>query len=501
MPATLLDPARPIEAAPPLAEWDAVHSFPHRLLIGGEWTEARSGGRLEVADPSTGAGLCTVADGDEADARDALGAASAAAGAWAGRPPRERARILRRAADALLADVERLAMLITLEMGKPLAESRAEVEFAAEYLERCGDEAARVAGTCQEAPDGSSRIMVLRRPVGPCLLITPWNFPLAVPARGVAAALAAGCTAVLRPSSLTPLSALALASTLEACGLPPGVLNVVVSSADGATDPLLADDRLRRLTFTGSTAVGRHLIARCADQVLRVGAELGGQAPFIVFEDADLDAAVDGAVAAKMRNGGQACTAANRFHVHRELADEFTERLAARLGALRLGRGSEAGVNVGPMISERRRAHLAGLVEDAVSRGATPVAAAGPVPRAGHFFAPVVLADVPEDAQVMGEEIFGPIAPVSVFEREHEVLAAANSCPQGLAAYVYTRDLDRALRVGEALEVGMVAVNRGRVSAVAAPFGGVKQSGYGQAGGQDPLGDYLDTRALVVGSV
>jgi succinate-semialdehyde dehydrogenase / glutarate-semialdehyde dehydrogenase len=340
----------------------------------------------------------------------------------------------------------------------------------------------------------------MRRPVGPCLLITPWNFPLAVPARGVAAALAAGCTAVLRPSSLTPLSALALASTLEACGLPPGVLNVVVSSADGATDPLLADDRLRRLTFTGSTAVGRHLIARCADQVLRVGAELGGQAPFIVFEDADLDAAVDGAVAAKMRNGGQACTAANRFHVHRELAHEFTEQLAARLGALRLGRGSEAGVDLGPMISERRRAHLAGLVEDALSRGATPVAAAGPVPRSGHFFAPVVLADVPEDAQVMGEEIFGPIAPVSVFEREREVLAAANSCPQGLAAYVYTRDLDRALRVGEALEVGMVAVNRGRVSAVAAPFGGVKQSGYGQAGGQDPLGDYLDTRALVIGS-
>jgi succinate-semialdehyde dehydrogenase/glutarate-semialdehyde dehydrogenase len=407
--------------------------------------------------------------------------------------------VLRRAADALMDDVERLATLITLEMGKPLAESRDEVAFAAEYLERCCEEAVRVSGTVHEAPDGSSRIVTVRRPVGPCLLITPWNFPLAVPARGVASALAAGCTVVLRPSSLTPLSAIALAAVLESSGLAPGALNVVVCSQDGATDPLLTDPRLRRLTFTGSTAVGRHLIGLGAERVLRVGVELGGQAPFIVFEDADLDAAVDGAVAAKMRNGAQACTAANRFHVHRDLIQAFTERLAARLAALRIGRGTEAGVDLGPMISERRRDRLAWLVDDAVRRGASPVLEGGPLDGDGHFFAPVVLADIPGEAQVLREEIFGPIAPISVFEHEREVVRLANRCEQGLAAYLYTRDLDRALSTGEALEVGMVAVNRGRVSTVTAPFGGVKQSGFGHAGGPDPLGDYLETRAIVVG--
>jgi succinate-semialdehyde dehydrogenase/glutarate-semialdehyde dehydrogenase len=493
-------PSDSAELLSALAEWEAVASSPQRLLIDGEWRDARSGRTLAVEDPSTGQTLCRVADADEHDALDALQAASAAMPAWAARAPRDRARVLRRSADALLADIDRVAMLITLEMGKPLAESRDEVAFAAEYLERCAEEAVRIAGTLQDAPDGTSRIMVLRRPVGPCLLITPWNFPLAVPARGLAAALAAGCSVVLRPSSLTPLSALALAGVLEAAGLPAGVLNVVVSSTDGATDPLLADPRLRRLTFTGSTTVGRQLLARSADQVLRVGVELGGQAPFVVFEDADLDAAVDGAVAAKMRNGAQACTAANRFHVHGELADEFTRRLADRLSALRLGRGTEPGIDLGPMIGERQRARLAGLVEDAVARGARPVLSDAPTPEGGHFFAPVVLADVPGDARVLHEEIFGPIAPITVFEREAEVLAEANRCEQGLAAYVYTRDLDRAMRVGEALEVGMVAVNRGRVSAVAAPFGGVKHSGFGRSGGADPLEDYLETRYLSVDS-
>ena len=481
-----------------LAEWAAVASVPHDLLIDGEWRQARSGSVLTVADPATGQDLCTVADAGERDALDALEAASAAAASWASRPPRERARILRRAADNLLEDIDRFALIVTLEMGKPLAESRDEVAFAAEYLERCADEAAHVTGTHQESPDGRSRILVMRRPVGPCLLITPWNFPLAVPARGVAAALAAGCTAVLRPSSLTPLSALALADTLERAGLPAGVLNVVVSSTDGATDSLLADSRLRRLTFTGSTAVGRMLLARSADQVLRVGVELGGQAPFILFEDADLDAAVDGAVAAKMRNGGQACTAANHFHVHRDLAEEFAKRLAGRLADLRIGRGTEPDVDLGPMIGSRQRQQLADLVVDAAARGANVLGAPVDVPEQGHYFAPVVLTDIPDGAAILGEEIFGPIAPISAFDREHEVLARANRCDQGLAAYVYTRDLDRAFRVTEALEVGMVAVNRGRVSAVAAPFGGVKHSGYGHAGGPDPLADYLESRAVCI---
>lgn len=496
----LVSQPRPSERVGALAEWAAVASFPHLLLIDGDWREARSARTLAVTDPATGDEVCTVADADEHDALDALASATAATGVWAARPPRQRARLLRRAADALLDDMDRFALLITLEMGKPLAESRDEVAFAAEYLEQCAQEAVRVAGTVQEAPDGSSRILVLRRPVGPCLLITPWNFPLAVPARGIAAALAAGCSVVLRPSSLTPLSALALASTLESAGLPPGVLNVVVSSTDGATNPLLADRRLRRLTFTGSTAVGRDLLARSAAQVLRVGVELGGQAPFIVFDDADLDAAVDGAVAAKMRNGGHACTAANRFHVHRDVADEFTRRLAERLGALRIGRGTEPDVQVGPIIGEHQRRRLADLVDDAVRRGAHPLLMDGPVPDRERFFAPVVLTDIPEDARVLREEIFGPIAPVSVFERERDVIDVANRCDQGLAAYVYTRDLDRTLRMGEALEVGMVAVNRGRVSTVAAPFGGVKHSGFGHAGGTDPLDDYLETRYLSVDS-
>jgi succinate-semialdehyde dehydrogenase / glutarate-semialdehyde dehydrogenase len=482
----------------PVGEWEAISRCPRRLLVGGEWREARAGQMLTVSDPSNGHALCEVPDADERDALDALSAAVAAMPAWSACAPRERARVLRRSADAMVREIDRLAMLITLETGKPLAESRDEVRFAAEYLDWCADEAVRIAGSVQQSPDGASRIMVVRRPVGPCLLITPWNFPLAVPARGVAAALAAGCSVVLRPSSLTPLSAMALAAILESEGLPAGALNVVVSATDDATDVLLADVRLRRLTFTGSTAVGRHLVARSADQLLRVGVELGGQAPFIVFADADLDAAVDGAVAAKMRNGGQACTAANHFFVHRDLADEFTDRLARRLGEMTLGRGTGPGVDLGPMIGEPHRRRLGELVDDAVNRGARTVLQGGAVPGPGHFFAPVVLRDAPSESRVCREEIFGPIACVSAFEREAEVVGLANSCRQGLGAYVYTRDVDRALRVGEALEVGMVAVNRGRISSVASPFGGAKHSGFGLAGGTDPLADYLQTRSLTI---
>ena len=507
MPSAVVDPSagakRPAEIqlaglTAPVSEWEAVSTCPRRLLVGGEWRQARAGRMLEVHDPATGHALCEVPDADERDALDALTAATEAMPAWSACAPRERARVLRRSAEAMLRDADRLAMLITLEMGKPLAESHDEVRFAAEYLDWCADESVRIAGSVQQSPDGTSRIMVVRRPVGPCLLITPWNFPLAVPARGVAAALAAGCSVVLRPSALTPLSAMAFAAILMSEGLPAGVLNIVVSGTNGSTDVLLRDPRLRRLTFTGSTTVGRHLVERSADQLLRVGVELGGQAPFIVFPDADLALAVEGAVAAKMRNGGQACTAANHFHVHRELVDEFTDRLARRLAEMTLGRGTEPGVDLGPMIAAPHRRRLVELLDDAVDRGARIVLRGGEVPGPGQFFAPVVLRDAPDEARVCREEIFGPIACVSAFEREAEVVGRANGCRQGLGAYVYTRDVDRALRVGEALEVGMVAVNRGRISSVASPFGGAKHSGFGLAGGTDPLADYLQTRSLTI---
>jgi succinate-semialdehyde dehydrogenase/glutarate-semialdehyde dehydrogenase len=400
----------------------------------------------------------------------------------------------------MLREVDRLAILITLEMGKPLAESRDEVAFAAEYFDWCADAAVRSGGSIQWAPDGSSRIAVMRRPVGPCLLVTPWNFPLAIPARGVAAALAAGCTAVLRPSCLTPLSAMALCSILCEQGMADGVLNVVVSTTNDVTDVLLDDPRLRRLTFTGSSTVGRHLAARSAGQLLRTGMELGGQAPFIVFPDADLDAAVDGAVTAKMRNGGQACTAANHFYVHDELVDEFTRRVVTRLQALVRGRGTDPRVTLGPMVGKPQCRRLDELVDDAVARGAGVELAGGALPGPGSFFLPVVLRDPPERASLCREEIFGPVAPISAFSRESDVVAAANRSAQGLGGYVFTRDLDRALRVSEALEVGMVAINRGRISSVAAPFGGAKHSGYGTAGGDDPLGDYLVTQALTIHS-
>ena len=382
---------------------------PTGLLIDGSFAAAAEGRTLTVEDPATGRVIAEVADASPADCMAALEAAVAAQSSWARSVPRDRSRILRRAADALRDDADEMAQVLTAEMGKPLAESRAEVEFAADYLEWFAGEAVRISGRTSSSPDGESAHLVVRTPVGPCLVITPWNFPLAVPARGVGPALAAGCTVVLRPSSLTPLSALALGELLLEAGLPAGVLNIVVSSQDGATDPLLADGRIRKLTFTGSEAVGRHLIARSAEQVLRVSAELGGCAPFVVFADADMDAAVEGVVAAKMRNGGAACTAANRFYVERPVYAEFTRRLAERIGAVRIGPGSRSGVGCGPMIAARQVARLAALVADAVERGACVVVAGGPVPGDGHFFAPVVLADVPRDARVMREEIFGPI--------------------------------------------------------------------------------------------
>jgi len=479
---------------------DALGFSPSGLLIDGRFVAATGGRTLGVEDPSSGRIVAEVADATQTDCLAALEAAVGAQTSWAARPPRERSRILRRAADALREQIERMARILTTEMGKPLAESRAEVEFAADYLEWFAEEAVRVAGRTSTSPDGHNQHLVVRTPVGPCLVITPWNFPLAVPARGIGPALAAGCTVVLRPSSLTPLTALTLGRILMEAGLPAGVLNIVVSSEDSVTDPLLADGRIRKLTFTGSEAVGRHLIAQSARQVVRVSAELGGCAPFVVFADADIDDAVEGAFAAKMRNGGAACTAANRFYVERSISAEFIRRLAARIAGVRIGRGTRTGVGLGPMISTRQVARLAELVDDAVARGARVVVAGGPVPGDGHFFAPVVLADVPPGARVMREEIFGPVVAISTFDTDDEALTLANDHDAGLAAYLYTGDLDRAMRMGGAIQAGMVAINRGRVSCVAAPFGGVGHAGFGHSGGTEGIDEYLTTRYLTIGT-
>jgi succinate-semialdehyde dehydrogenase/glutarate-semialdehyde dehydrogenase len=475
---------------------DALAWAPTSLLVGGAWRPASAGRRLPVEDPSTGRTLCSVADAEPGDCLAALDAADGAAPGWAARPPRERSRILRRCADALRDGGERMARLLTLEMGRPLAESRAEAGFAADYLEWYAEEAVRVGGRETLAPDGGARHLVLRRPLGACLIVTPWNFPLVVPARALAPALAAGCTVVLRPSASTPLCALALARLLTEAGLPPGVLNVIVSSRDGATDALLTDARLAKLTFTGSPRVGRHLAALAAGGRARTMLELGGCAPFVVFADADLDAAVDGAVQAKMRNGGAACTAANRFYVERPVHDEFTRRLAARLRRFRAGRGTRPAATLGPMISDAHRSRLGALVVDAVARGARVVLEGGPLPGPGWFFRPVVLADVPDGARVMREEVFGPVAPVRPFDDEAEALRLANDSPHALAAYLYTRDLGRALRMAGRIEAGMVAVNRGRVSSVATPFGGIKGSGHGAAGGPEGIEEYLATSCV-----
>jgi succinate-semialdehyde dehydrogenase/glutarate-semialdehyde dehydrogenase len=471
------------------------------LFVGGEWQDATGGATLAVEDPSTGEALCEVADATPQDAMAALDAAVAAQADWAKTAPRERGEILRRAYERVVARADELALLMTLEMGKPVAESRAEVLYAADFLRWFSEEAVRIEGRWATAPNGGMRMLTMRQPVGPCLLITPWNFPLAMGTRKIGPAVAAGCTMVVKPAKQTPLSMLALAQILDEAGLPGGVLNVFTSrSASKTTGPLIDDPRLRKLSFTGSTEVGRQLMAQASRHVLRVSMELGGNAPFLVFEDADLDAAVEGAMVAKMRNIGEACTAANRFHVHASVADAFTQKLAARMGALKLGRGVEDGVQVGPLIDDAQRDKVRTLVEDAVARGARRVIG-GPeeIPDGpGHFFPPTVLAAVPHDASLLREEIFGPVAPVVAFEDEQEAIAAANRTEYGLVAYVYTRDLDRAIRVIERLETGMVGLNQGLVSNAAAPFGGVKQSGFGREGGAEGIDEYLSVKYAAI---
>jgi succinate-semialdehyde dehydrogenase/glutarate-semialdehyde dehydrogenase len=480
-------------------ERDVVAAVPSALLIGGEWRPAASGRTLPVEDPSTGDVLVEVPDADTGDAMAALAAASDAQPSWAATAPRVRGEILRRAFELLTERADDLALLMTLEMGKPVAESKAEVSYAAEFLRWFSEEAVRIGGSYAVAPNGGSRLVTMRQPVGPCVLITPWNFPMAMGARKFAPAIAAGCTMVTKPAALTPLSTLALARILEEAGLPPGVLNVVTTTKSGeTTGPVIADPRTRKLSFTGSTEVGKKLMAQAAEQVLRVSMELGGNAPFIVFEDADLDAAVEGAVIAKMRNIGEACTAANRFHVHESLAGEFAARLAERLRTMKVGRGTEDDVQVGPLVEGRARDKVAELVHDAVAKGAKCLVGGEALGGAGYFYAPTVLTEVPHDARLLSEEIFGPVAPIVPFSTDDEAVAAANDTDYGLVAYVFTSHLDRAFRVIEALETGMVGLNQGMVSNPAAPFGGVKQSGIGREGGDVGIEEYLEVKYVAM---
>jgi len=480
-------------------EQGVIDRVEKRLYIGGEWRDASEGGRLTVDDPATGEALCEIADATPADATAALDAAVACQPEWAATPPNQRGEILWRAFEILNQRADDLALLMTLEMGKAVAESKAEITYAAEFFRWFSGEALRIDGNYKVAGNAASRVLVMRQPVGPSFFITPWNFPMAMGTRKIGPAIAAGCTMVWKPPQQTPLSAFALAQILEECGLPAGVLNVITSSSSSAVaKPVIADPRLRKLSFTGSTEVGRTLIAQAADNVLNVSMELGGNAPFLIFDDADLDAALEGAMIAKMRNIGEACTSANRFHVAGSVADEFASRLADRMGSLKVGRGTEEGVDIGPLIDDDQRSKVSDLVDDAVAKGATAVVGGGRIDGAGYFFEPTVLGGVTPDARVLKEEIFGPVAPIASFSSEEEAIAAANDTEYGLVAYVFTRDLKRALRVCEGLQTGMIGLNQGMVSNAGAPFGGVKQSGIGREGGNEGIDEYLETKYVAV---
>ena len=476
-----------------------IENVPSRLFVGGEWRDAAGNGRLVVEDPATGLPLAEVADATADDAMAALDAACAAQEDWARTTPRDRGEILRRAYDAMMAQLDDLALLITLEMGKPLAEARGEVTYGADFFHWFSGEATRIDGRWSMAEKGGSRVVVSKAPVGPCLFITPWNFPLAMGTRKIGPAIAAGCTMVVKPAGQTPLAMLRLAAILEEAGLPPGVLNVVTSSSSGRVmQPLIEDRRLRKLSFTGSTEVGRLLVEQSAKQLLRVSMELGGNAPFLVFADADIEQAVEGAMIAKMRNIGEACTAANRFLVHESVAEEFAGRFSDRMAALRLGPGREPETQVGPIIDGTQRERLDELVRDAVSAGASVATGGEIVDGPGYFYSPTVLTGVSDGARVLHEEVFGPVAPIRTFSEEDEAISVANATEYGLIAYVFTRDLQKGLRVMESLEVGMVGLNQGVVSSASAPFGGVKHSGFGREGGREGIEEYLSTKYTAV---
>lgn len=474
-----------------------LSSVPTGLWIGGE--ERPGSSTFDVYDPSNDAVLTSVADATAADAVAALDAACAVQADWAATPARERGEILRSVFETIIDRADDLATLMTLEMGKVVAESMGEVKYGAEFFRWFAEEAVRIGGRYAQSPAGNGRIIVTKQPVGPCYAITPWNFPLAMGTRKIGPAFAAGCTMIIKPAQETPLSMLLLAKLMAEAGLPKGVLSVLPTSHPGdVTKALIDDGRLRKLTFTGSTGVGKALVAQSADKLLRTSMELGGNAPFVVFDDADVDAAVEGAMLAKMRNGGEACTAANRLHVANAVIEEFTDKFVKRMGEVNLGNGLDPSAKLGPLVNTKQLAKVQELVDDAVQKGAT-VALGGQAPGGpGNFYPATVLTDIPPNARILTEEVFGPVAPIIGFDTEEDGVAAANNTEYGLASYIYTESLDRALRVAEALESGMVGVNRGVISDPAAPFGGVKESGFGREGGYEGIEEYLDTKYIAL---
>ncbi|GAA3766075.1 NAD-dependent succinate-semialdehyde dehydrogenase [Microbacterium kribbense] len=480
-------------------ESELMNRVPTGLFIGGQWVQAEGGKTFDVHDPSTNAVIRTIADGSPADGMRALDAAVAAQDAWAATPPRTRSDILRRAFDLVQQHKEDLTLLMTLEMGKPLAESRGEVAYGGEFLRWFSEEAVRIGGRYGLNPEGTGHMIVSQHPVGPSFFITPWNFPFAMATRKIAPALAAGCTVVVKPAALTPLSTMFFATLLQEAGLPDGVVNIVsTTTSSKVSGPIIADPRLRKLSFTGSTEVGRKLIAQAAEGVLRVSMELGGNAPFVVFEDADLDKAVDGAMIAKFRNIGQACTAANRFIVHESIAEEFANRVTAKVTAMKIGRGTEADVQIGPLIDGDAVAKASELVADAVGHGATVRTGGSAIESDGTFFEPTVLAGVPVGAAILREEIFGPVLAIATFRDEDEAVRLANNTEFGLVSYVFTQDLARGHRMIDRLESGMMGLNVGVVSNAAAPFGGIKQSGMGREGGLEGIAEYLSTKYTLI---
>jgi succinate-semialdehyde dehydrogenase/glutarate-semialdehyde dehydrogenase len=476
-------------------EADLLKSVPTKLYIGGEWVDAEGGKTLTVSDPATGAHLATIADASEADAQKAMDAAAAVQEEWGNTAPRVRGEILRKAWELLIERRDDFALLMTIEMGKPFAEAQGEVTYGGEFLRWFSEEAVRINGRYGSNPEGTGTMIVSKRPVGPSFLITPWNFPLAMATRKIAPAIAAGCTTIIKPAELTPLTTLMFAALLEEAGVPKGVVNVITTSRSRDVSPvIIQDSRLRKISFTGSTTVGKVLLKQAADNVLRTSMELGGNAPFIVFDDADIDKAVDGVMVAKFRNIGQACTAANRVFVQKGVAAEFSKKVAERVAAMKIGRGTEEGVSIGPLIDDKAVASTQSFVEDAVKLGATVLTGGNRVDGPGSFFQPTVLSNVHADTRFMCEEIFGPILGVIEFETEDEVVRMANDTEYGLISYAFTNDLHRGQRLIEKLETGMMGLNTGLVSNAAGPFGGVKQSGVGREGSAEGIEEYLTTK-------
>jgi succinate-semialdehyde dehydrogenase/glutarate-semialdehyde dehydrogenase len=474
---------------------NVLDAVPTDLYLGGAFRPASDGARFDVHDPATGETIASVAAGTVDDSLTAVTAAHEALASWGATAPRERAEILRRAFEVMTHRSAEIAELIVRENGKSFTDAAGETAYAAEFFRWYAEEAVRSLGSLSTAPGGDKKILVLHQPVGVAVLVTPWNFPAAMATRKIAPALAAGCTVILKPASETPLTALLVAQILEDAGVPPGVVNVLPSEHAGAVvSAMLHDPRVRKVSFTGSTEVGRILLREAADNVVNTSMELGGNAPFLVFDDADLDAAVDGAMVAKMRNGGEACTAANRFYVQRGIAEAFTARLVERMEGLEVAGGMEPGAELGPLVSAKALHDVASLVDDAVAGGAVARTGGKPLDRAGHFYPATVLTDVAPGSEILRQEIFGPVAPIVVFDDEDEAIRLANDTEYGLVAYVYTGDLAAGLRVTERLEAGMVGLNRGLVSDPAAPFGGVKQSGIGREGGHEGMLDYIELK-------